>query len=71
MGGPTSVTLDNFVGITQRVIARDGFEGYLPTALYPARKHVVVLEDVPEGADMEAVSTCSPKMSHSGCESSG
>ena len=51
---PTS--LDAFARITQRVIARDGFEGYLPTALYPARRHILVLEGVPADVNIEAVS---------------
>jgi hypothetical protein len=44
-------TVDEFARITRRVIARDGFDDYLPTALYPGRKHVVVLEGVPDGAE--------------------
>ena len=31
-------TVDEFANITKKVIARDGFEGHLPTALYPAGK---------------------------------
>ena len=50
-----SAPLASFAAITRRVIARDGFEGYLPTALFPARKHVVVLEGVPEGEPLETV----------------
>ena len=44
-----------FAAITRRVIARDGFEGYLPTALYPSRKHIVVLEGIPEVENVETV----------------
>jgi hypothetical protein len=49
------VSVQEFAGITRRVIARDGFDDYLPTALYPARKHIVVLEDCPEGVDLEPI----------------
>ena len=49
------MTLNEFAEITRRVIARDGFDGYLPTAYFPARRHVAVLEGVPEGADTEKV----------------
>ena len=48
-------TVDEFANITKKVIARDGFEGHLPTALYPGRKDVLALEGVPEGADLEAI----------------
>jgi len=48
-------TVDEFARITKRVIARDGFEDYLPTALYPVRNTVVVLEGVPEGSDLESI----------------
>jgi len=48
-------TVDEFARITRRVVARDGFDDYLPTALYPARRHVVVLEGVPEDADLEPI----------------
>jgi hypothetical protein len=50
------VTLADFAQITRRIIARDGFSGYLPTALYPDRKEVVVLEGATEGGDLEAIS---------------
>ena len=36
-----------FAEITRRVIARDGFDGYLPTVCVPARKHISVLESIP------------------------
>ena len=48
-------TVDEFASITKKVIARDGFEDYLPTALYPRRKDVVVLEGVPQEADLEPI----------------
>jgi hypothetical protein len=49
------ITVDEFAKITRRVIATDGFDDYLPTALYPSRNHVVVLEGVPEGSDLEPI----------------
>jgi hypothetical protein len=36
-----------FAEITRRVIARDGFDGYLPTLCLPGRKHITVLEGIP------------------------
>ncbi len=47
------MTLYEFAEITRRVIARDGFEGYLPTACFPERRHVAVLEGVPNDVDIE------------------
>ena len=51
------MTLDEFATITQRVIARDGFEEYQPTACYPARRHLAVLAGVPPHVDIESAST--------------
>jgi hypothetical protein len=48
-------TVDEFARITKKIIARDGFEDYLPTALYPGRRHIVVLEGVPEDAQLEPI----------------
>jgi hypothetical protein len=48
-------TVEEFARITKSVITRDGFDGYLPTALYPNRKEVVVLEGVPDGTDLEPI----------------
>jgi hypothetical protein len=48
-------TIDEFARITKTIIARDGFDDYLPTALYPGRRHLVVLEGVPEGSDLEPI----------------
>jgi hypothetical protein len=48
------MTISEFAALTKRVIARDGFDGYLPTAIYPGRRHVAALEDAPEGAELEA-----------------
>jgi len=49
------VSVQQFAEITRRVIARDGFDDYLPTALYPARKHIVVLEGCPDDVELEPV----------------
>ena len=49
------LTLVEFAEITKRIIARDGFSAYIPTAVYPDRNEVVVLESVPDGDDLEAV----------------
>lgn len=46
-------TVAEFVRVTRRVIARDGFAGFLPTAVYPDRSAVVVLDRVPDGGDLE------------------
>ena len=51
------VTIDEFARITRTVIARDGLDEFLPTALYPARNHVVTLECVPDGLDLELIVT--------------
>ena len=50
-------TVDEFARITRRVIAKDGLDDYLPTALYPARNHVVELQGVPDGLDLEPIVT--------------
>ena len=41
--------------VTRRIIDRDGFDEYLPTACYPDRSLVCVLVGVPAGADVEEV----------------
>jgi len=51
------VTLDEFATITQRVIARDGFDEFRPTACYPARRRLAVLAGVPPHVDIESAST--------------
>jgi hypothetical protein len=48
-------TVEEYAGITKKIIARDGFEDYLPTALYPQRKDVVVLEGAPDNANLEPI----------------
>ena len=41
--------------MTQRVIASDGFDEYLPTACYPQRRVLRVLEGTPNVVDLEAI----------------
>jgi len=41
--------------MTQRVIADEGFDEHLPTACYPQRRVVRVLEDAPDAVDVESV----------------
>jgi len=47
------MTVDDFVAMTRRVIARDGFDGYLPTLVLPARRHICVLEGMPANVDAD------------------
>lgn len=42
------MTIDDFAVMTKRIIAKEGFEGYLPTLCFPARRHLMVLEGIPE-----------------------
>ena len=51
------MTLDEFATITQRVIARDGFDGFQPTACIPSRRELTVLAGVPPNVDIEAAAT--------------
>ena len=37
------------------MIARDGFNQYLPTVLYPDRKYILVLEGVPPVENLEDI----------------
>jgi hypothetical protein len=55
--GVDVVTLSEFAKITRRIIASDGFDGYLPTALYPDRAEILVLEGIPENVDLELAAT--------------
>ncbi len=41
------MTIDDFIGMTQRIIAQDGFEDFLPTLVLPDSQQVAVLEGVP------------------------
>ncbi|MFN7988657.1 MAG: hypothetical protein U0529_14370 [Thermoanaerobaculia bacterium] len=52
---PAEPSIASFAAITRRVIARDGFDGFLPTVLYPARKVVIVLEGVPASEAVEPI----------------
>ena len=45
--------LEDFAEITQRVIQKDGFDGFLPTLCLPERQHITVLEGVPEDRQPE------------------
>jgi hypothetical protein len=47
--------MDAFAGMTRRVIASDGFDAYLPTACYPERRELRVLEDVPFTEQLGAI----------------
>jgi hypothetical protein len=44
-----------FATMNQRVIASDGFDDFLPTACYPERRVLRVLEGVPGTVDLEAI----------------
>lgn len=48
------MTVDDFIAMTRRVIARDGFERYVPTLVLPKRRHIAVLEGMPPDVDVEA-----------------
>jgi hypothetical protein len=52
----SDTSIASFAEITRRIIAEDGFAEYLPTVLYPERKHIMVLEGVPSSVDLESVS---------------
>ncbi|MEO6599950.1 MAG: hypothetical protein ABIQ16_08780 [Polyangiaceae bacterium] len=47
--------MDAFAGMTRRVIASDGFDHFLPTACYPERSVLRVLEDAPDTDELEAI----------------
>jgi len=47
------MTANQFIIMTQKVIANDGFEGYLPTLVLPARDAVLVLQGIPTSVDIE------------------
>lgn len=46
-----SMTTDDFIAMTQRIIARDGFDDYLPTLVLPDSAQVFVLEGIPPDVD--------------------
>lgn len=47
--------IDDFIAMTLRIIAKDGFDDYLPTLVLPARRHISVMEGIPSEVDVEAV----------------
>ncbi|MHB8707188.1 MAG: hypothetical protein ACYC77_11855 [Coriobacteriia bacterium] len=47
------MTLDEFASMTRDVIARDGFDDYLPTVCLPERRHIAVIEGIPADVDTE------------------
>lgn len=48
-------TVDEFANMTMKIILKDGFDDYLPTAIYPSRRHLVVLEGAPENESIEHI----------------
>ena len=47
------MTLDEFSNMTKRIIADNGFEEYVPTAIYPARRHIQTFMGLPPDLEME------------------
>lgn len=47
--------ISGFAAMNQRLIAADGFDEYLPTACYPERRVLRVLEGAPNVVDLEAI----------------
>jgi len=47
------MTIDQFALITLRVIARDGFADFLPTACYPMRREISALAELPRELNQE------------------
>jgi hypothetical protein len=47
------MTLDEFSETTQYIISKEGFDYYLPTACYPARREIKVLTGLPSHVDPE------------------
>jgi hypothetical protein len=45
--------LTQFVSMTQLMVQRDGFDDFLPVAVFPERQEVRVLEGAPTDADPE------------------
>ena len=48
-----SMTLKQFITISLRVIKRDGFDGFLPTACFPRRPEICELHGLPSGIDLK------------------
>lgn len=47
--------LTSFAAMNQRLIATEGFDHYLPTACYPERRVLRVLEGAPDTVDLEEI----------------
>jgi hypothetical protein len=45
------MTTDDFIAMTQRIIAQDGFDDYLPTLVLPDSARLFVLEGIPPDVD--------------------
>ncbi|WP_165074317.1 hypothetical protein [Paludisphaera rhizosphaerae] len=45
--------LEEFARMTRRVISNQGFDDYLPTAIFPGRQMIMVLEGIPVDVDVE------------------
>jgi hypothetical protein len=43
----SAMTLDEFAETTQRVIASGSFDGFQPTVIYPARRHIKGFDSFP------------------------
>jgi hypothetical protein len=50
-----AMDIGSFAAMNQRVIATEGFDQYLPTACYPERRVLRMLEDAPNTFDLEAI----------------
>jgi hypothetical protein len=48
-------TIDEIAGMTRGIIAEDGFDGFLPVAIYPDRQVILALEGAPEGDGLEKI----------------
>lgn len=53
---PNPMTTDDFIAMTQRVIAKDGFDDYLPTLILPTHSKILALQGVPDDVDIEEAS---------------
>jgi hypothetical protein len=51
------MTIETFAEMTRRVIARDGYDDFLPTACFPGRRQVAALEGVPISVDIECITS--------------
>jgi len=48
VGRGEEMNIQEFAEMTNRIIARDGFDNYLPTLCIPMKRYITVLEGVPE-----------------------